>query len=399
MKKKIISFVLLSILFVVSIIGGNKLYKYIRIKTAKIEIVLKDDMKVEFNDEKKISDYIESINGRIVDDYTLDTSTIGVKTIDFEFINDDGIKLKYSYEIEVVDTVAPLIWLNSSYRLKKGTDFNIDGILCGDNYDENPTCYVEGDYDINTLGEYPLTFKAIDKSGNESMQDFILKVYEPSNTSSNKSSNNSYIKFSDVIKDYKTSNIKIGIDVSSWQGDIDFKKIKEAGVEFIIIRVGGTKGTDGQYFLDSKFKQNISQANKYNIPVGIYFYSYANSNEHAIRDAKWLKEQIKDYKIDLPIAFDWEEWSSFNQYNLSFFDLTNIAESFLDELELDGYSGMLYSSKLYLEYIWLPTKYDIWLAHYVPETNYKGKYKFWQMCSDGRIDGIKGDVDIDIMYY
>ncbi len=400
MKKKIISLLIITIVFVGSVFLGNRVYQYIRIKTARIEIVLKKDMTIEFNDDKKISDYIESINGIILNDYNIDTSTIGTKTVKFDFINNDGVKLKYSYDIEVVDTVAPLIWLSSSYRLKKGTDFNIDGILCGDNYDENPKCYIEGEYDINTVGEYPLTFKAIDQSGNENVHDFVLKVYEPSNTNGNSNSNNdSYIKYSDVIKDYKTSNIKIGIDVSSWQGDIDFKKLKNAGVEFIIIRVGGTKGTNGDYFLDSKFIQNIKQANEYDIPVGIYFYSYANSVEHAVRDAKWIKEQLKGYKIDLPIAFDWEEWSSFNNYNLSFFELTNIAEAFLDELEIDGYNGMLYSSKLYLEYIWLPTKYDIWLAHYVSETDYKGKYKFWQMCSDGRVDGIKGNVDIDIMYY
>lgn len=398
MKKKIISFLVLPVLFVVSVIGGSKLYRYVRIKTAKIEIILKEDMTIEFNDDKKLSQYIESINGKIIDDKKIDTTTIGMQTVTFDFINDDGVKLKYSYDINVVDTVAPVIWLSSSYRLKKGTDFNIDGILCGDNYDENPNCYVEGEYDINTLGEYPLTFKAIDQSGNKSVQDFVLKVYEPKETTT-KQNGNSYIKYSDVVENYKTSNIKIGIDVSSWQGDIDFKKLKNAGVEFVIIRVGGTRGTNGEYFLDSKFVKNIKQANEYNIPVGVYFYSYANSIEHAVKDAKWVKEQIKDYKVDLPIAFDWEEWASFNQYNLSFFDLTSIAEAFLDELELDGYNGMLYSSKLYLEYIWLPTKYDIWLAHYIDETDYKGKYKFWQLCSDGRVDGIKGNVDIDIMYY
>lgn len=110
--------------------------------------------------------------------------------------------------------------------------------------------------------------------------------------------------------------------------DIDFEKIKNAGVEFIIIKVGGTKGTNGEYYIDSKFIQNIENANKYDIPVGIYFYSYASTSKEAINDAKWLLEQIKDYKVSLPIAFDWEDWNDFNSYNLSFFGLTTLAEDF-----------------------------------------------------------------------
>ena len=161
--------------------------------------------------------------------------------------------------------------------------------------------------------------------------------------------------------------------------------------------VGGTRGTNGEYFLDKKFIQNIKGANKYGIEAGVYFYSYANSLKHAKKDAKWVLKQIKNYDIDLPIAFDWEEWSSFNDYNLSFFGLTSMAEEFLNVIEEAGYQGMLYSSKTYLDNIWLPTKYDIWLAHYTEETNYQGNYKFWQICDNGKVDGIDGTVDINIM--
>ena len=100
----------------------------------------------------------------------------------------------------------------------------------------------------------------------------------------------------------------------------------------------------------------------------------------------------------MPIAFDWENWNSFNDYNLSFFGLTDMAHTFLDTINKAGYEGLLYSSKNYLERIWLPTKYDTWLAHYTKKTNYEGNYKFWQLCDDGRVDGINGAVDIDILY-
>ncbi len=395
MKKKII---IITLLLVISIVGGINLYKFIRIKTAKIEIDLKENLNIDFNDKVRVSDYIESINGKIVNDYLIDTSELGKKVVEFVFINEQGIKLKYKFNVNIVDTKEPVIWLNTSYRVKKGNTFKASDILCGDDYDPEPNCYIEGDYNTDIVGEYPLVYKAIDSSGNMNEEKFILKVYEPQPRVGN-NSKVEYTKFSDVIKEYKTSNIKIGIDVSAWQGDIDFEKLKKAGVEFVIIRVGGTKGTNGEYFLDKKFIQNISSANKYNIPVGLYFYSYANSRESAIRDAEWVREQIKNYKVDLPIAFDWEEWSSFNEYNLSFFELSKISEVFLETLGKYGYKGMLYSSKSYLEYIWFPTDYDIWLAHYTEDTDYQGKYRFWQLCDTGRVDGIKGNVDIDIMYY
>jgi len=175
-------------------------------------------------------------------------------------------------------------------------------------------------------------------------------------------------------------------------------QVKNAGVEFVILRVGSTKGTKGDYFVDGKFKQNIKRANEVGMPVGIYFYSYATSKEKAIADANWILEQIKDYKVELPIAFDWENWSFYNDFNLSFFGLTDMANSFLDVFKEAGYEGMLYSSRNYLEQIWLKTDYPIWLAHYTYKTSYSGPYSYWQMCNDGRVDGIYGDVDINIRY-
>ena len=162
--------------------------------------------------------------------------------------------------------------------------------------------------------------------------------------------------------------------------------------------MGGTKGITGDYFLDSKFEQNIKNANKVGIPVGIYFYSYANNKDKAIKDAKWVLKQIKDYKVDLPIAFDWENWSFYNEFNLSFFGLTDMANSFLNVFKSKGYEGLLYSSKAYLDDIWLETNYPVWLAHYTKKTNYEGKYSYWQLCDNGLVDGINGNVDINIRY-
>lgn len=376
------------------------LYHYLRIKNARIEVVLKNNLTAEFTEEKKVSDFIESINGNIIDDYVIDTTSLGKKEIKFQFKNDQNIIVPYEYEIEVIDTVQPVVWLSNVYQVTKGSNINLtDKILCGDNQDNKPKCTVEGNYDLNTVGDYPLLFKAEDKSGNITEKQFILRVIEPSNTNAPRTTAEpTYTDFNQAKNQYKTDKTQIGIDVSGWQGEIDFEKIKNAGVEFIMIRVGGTRGTNGEYFVDKYFKRNIEEANKYGIKAGIYFYSYANSKESAMKDAKWVIKQIKDYDIDLPIAFDWEEWAYFNDYNLSFFGLTSMAESFLETIEEAGYEGMLYSSKSYLENIWLPTKYDIWLAHYTIQTNYQGKYKLWQLCENGKIDGIDGAVDINVMY-
>lgn len=397
-NKKLILIISIVVGIILLSVGGFLLYKYIEIKNAVVKVVLKDNLEADFADTLRVSSFIESINGKIVDDYYLNTDSLGKKKIDFEYINDDGIKIKYNYEINVVDREAPLIWLGKSYNVTRGSEDNlIDKIMCGDNYDNNPECVIEGDYNLDNVGSYNLVFKATDSSGNVSKKKFILNVNE---ASSKKESNGvkSVTEFSDVIKNYKNDNTQIGIDVSKWQGDIDFSKLKSAGVEFVIIRIGSSTGINGENFIDSKFIQNIKNANSVGIPVGVYFYSYANSVDRAISDAKWIIENIKDYKVELPIAFDWENWGSFNTYELSFFGLTNMAKGFMDTVKDAGYDAMLYSSKTYLENIWMSVDYPVWLAHYTKNTNYAGDYSYWQICSNGRVDGINGDVDIDIRY-
>ena len=109
------------------------------------------------------------------------------------------------------------------------------------------------------------------------------------------------------------------------------------------------------------------------IPVGVYFYSYAKNKEQALKDAQWIYEQIKDYKVELGVAFDWENWSFYNDFGLSFYELTDMATSHLNYFREKGYNALLYSS-------------------------YAGDYMYWQACSDGRVSGINGAVDINIRY-
>ena len=131
--------------------------------------------------------------------------------------------------------------------------------------------------------------------------------------------------------------------------------------------------------------------------VGIYFYSCANNYEDATKQADCVIDKIKDYNFTLPVYFDWESWSYFNEYNVSFYSLNKIANIFISKLNDNGYESGLYSSKYYLDNIWYDEKYEnIWLAQYNDEVTYSGKYEYWQRCNTGRISGINGDVDIDI---
>ena len=396
-KKNII--IIICFLVIIIGIGSYFLINYLRVKNAVIKVTLDETLETEFLSDVKVSDFISDINGTIVDDYVIDTTDIGKKKIEFEYINDDNIKVKYNYEINVVDNVAPLIWLNNSYTVNVGSDISLtDKILCGDDTDPNPTCEVIGEYNMNEAGTYPLVFKATDNSGNVTEKEFNLIVREPKSSGTSSGSVSTKTLFSEVVDAHKTENTQIGLDISKWQGDVDFNALKEAGVEFVIIRVGTSSGINGENLVDSKFEQNINGANKAGIPVGVYFYSYANSEDRAISDALWVVEQIKDYKVDLPIAFDWENWSFYNEFNLSFFGLSNMADSFVKTVRDAGYEGMLYSSKNYLEDIWFKGDYPVWLAHYTTKTNYEGDYEFWQLCNNGRVAGINGDVDINIRY-
>lgn len=394
-------------LLVISILGFIVLVTFLWNRVDNTDMVtLKSNLTVRFLEEKHVSDFIKNLKGDIIDDYAVDTTSLGKKNITFKYRNDLGKIVSYSFDIEVIDDEAPLAFVSNSYRVPKGgkLDF-VKDVFCGDNADSTPNCFIEGDYNLDKEGTYPVTFKAIDDSGNIYEKDTKIIVYEPIENSREDGSNRNngpqkveHTYFKDVVSAYKNEHTKIGIDVSKWQGDIDFDALKNAGVEFIMIRVGTTDGIGGEHILDPKFIQNIENANRVGIDAGIYFYSYANTKQQAVSDAIWVLEQIKDYHITLPVAFDWEDWNDFNEYQISFYGLTEIANTFTEIMEMFSYDSMVYGSKYYLETIWRNPNAPIWLAHYTSETNYQGNYKLWQHCNNGKVDGIAGQVDIDILY-
>ena len=401
MKKKIILIAIIILILCIIIAlywqRKNKVYT-----PDELSITLRNVLEVEFLDKVRVADFVTLKEGKIKDNYLIDTTIVGDKTIDF-VVQKKGRDYKTSFNIKVVDSTEPTVGLKSTYYLTVGAEDNLkDKIMCGDNYDDNPVCEIKGEYDLNTAGTYNLEIMATDSSNNTVTKEFTLVVKEPvkkeDNNEKTVEKEHKVTLFSDIVAKHKNENTQIGIDISKWQGDVDFNALKNAGVEFVIIRVGSAGGIGKDRFVDSKFVQNITRANEAKIPVGIYYYSYADNSKRAVEDAKWILKQIEAYDVELPIAFDWENWASFNKYHISFYHLTKMAEDYLDVFKKAGYEGILYSSKYYLENIWLDTSYDKWLAHYVDNTTYEGDYSYWQLCENGRVDGIKGDVDIDIRY-
>ena len=389
----------------------DTLYHDYQLKHAKINVILHNDLNLDVYSKVKLSEVILHINGNLIKDSYIDTTHIGKKKVKFYFINDDNIKVSYSFDVNIVDNIPPQVNKVSKLTVEENEEDIASKIFCGDNYDDKPKCEIIGDYDISKVGEYNVVYKAEDKSKNYNSFDFVLEVV----SKKEKTTVKNYFDYEDfneddvtittdgenfksIYDDFKKDKTKIGIDISFWQGKVDYKKVKETGCDFVILRLGTQKGLNGGYILDKNFKKHIEGFKKVNMKVGVYFYSYADSMMEAEKQANWVLKQIKGKKIDCPVVFDWENWDNYRKYNLSFYHLNKTAEAFIKRIELSGYKSMLYTSKAYLDSIWAEIDSDIWVAHYYRDANYNGVYKMWQITDSGIIDGINSNVDINIMY-
>ena len=226
----------------------------------------------------------------------------------------------------------------------------------------------------------------LDVSGAHTTNGTNISVYNQNNTNAQ--------KFILEQKEY-------GLDVSHWQGTINFEKVKNTDrVDFMIIRAG-----HGITIKDKKFEYNYSEAKKYNIPIGVYLYATAQNVNEAKAEANYLLNLISGKSFELPIFYDVEA-----QENLEKSTITNMCNAFYSIIKNAGYKPGIYASKYYLMYKIdvnkLPTDCSIWVASYgkndgmVPKDTYRYNENFdiWQFTSTGKIDGIDGDVDFDLKY-
>ncbi len=354
---------------------------------------------LEVHKKEKLSNVLK-LEEKILDDRELFYEEIGEKKISFIYLNKNKKKRKAEIKLNIVDTIKPLVFGANYFKSYQGVkkDFTKNFLIL-DNYDREVKKVVENDIDFDKLGKYKLFLKATDNSNNITIKEFTVEIVEKpkDNKETSKTVKRVGIKYEDIYTEYKNNKTKIGIDISKWQGNVDFQKLKEANVEFVMIRLGYQAGFDKEIVLDKYYEQNIKLANKYGIKAGVYFYSYAKNTNDAKKQAEFVKKHIKDYKIDMPIAFDFEDWKNIGLAKLSIYDINKNAKTFLDEIKKDGYQVLNYGSKYYLENIW-DIDYPTWLAHYTNKTNYSKDYKMWQLTENGLISGIQGFVDVNVLY-
>ncbi len=187
-----------------------------------------------------------------------------------------------------------------------------------------------------------------------------------------------------------------GIDVSQFQGVIDWQAVKDSGVDFAIIRAGYGKEFNQ---VDPYFYSNIEGAQAAGIDVGIYWYSYADDTATARREAEVCYETIRNYSLDYPVYFDIEEGK---HANMTIAQTSAIVDTFCTEMENRGYFVGVYSYANFLQshiYRSILEKYDVWVAQYAENlTAYNGHYSMWQYASTGQVNGIGGNVDVNYCY-
>ncbi|MGN0482131.1 MAG: GH25 family lysozyme [Lachnospiraceae bacterium] len=212
--------------------------------------------------------------------------------------------------------------------------------------------------------------------------------------------------------DAKFANYKISdmIDVSCWQGEINWKKVKQSGIDYAIIRVGFRGyGDSGNLKEDTKFTKNIKNAIASGVKVGVYIFSQATTEKEAQQEADFCLNRIGAYHLSLPIVMDYEYadvgtsiGGRLYKAKLSKSKATTVCEAFCKRVKSKGHTPMIYANRSMLtdqiDGSTLGKKYQIWLAEYISKAKYTGNYQFWQYTKSGLVSGITGYVDRNFYY-
>lgn len=251
----------------------------------------------------------------------------------------------------------------------------------------DPLLYPLGSYDTLTYTSKNTSVAKVSSSG------IVTGVGAGSTIITVTASSGVYAEFSVTVYD----DVLRGIDVSKWQGDIDWKKVSMSGIDFAMIR-----SSFGNMHTDEKLAENVAGCEKYGIPYGFYHYSYADSVKEARKEARYFLSVIKKYSPEYPLVLDIE-----NEHfkKMSRKQVTNIIVAFVKELENAGYYASVYSfANFFNDYVDMSKiqNYDIWIACWGDEERlnsfYDGPYGMWQYSATGSVNGIDGEVDLDYAY-
>lgn len=201
---------------------------------------------------------------------------------------------------------------------------------------------------------------------------------------------------------FDNGSAKLGIDVSKWNQEIDWEAVKEAGIEFAIIRCGYRGASTGALVIDPRYEENIRGAIEAGIPVGVYFFTQALDEVEAVEEASMVIRLIEDYDVDYPVFLDSESTGGRGRADgLDSEERTRAHRAFLQTIEAAGYETGVYASRN-----WLNDKIDmtrlsdyrVWLAEYADVPTYDQYYHMWQYTSKGTVDGISTNVDLNLCY-
>lgn len=319
-------------------------------------------------------------------------------------------KLQYAAVISVIIILVAVIFAGIYFFVRSDRDANSPGanVLNGEEVNN------DGDKDISINVENTLESEYLTQSSSKDNE-----VMEDPQSSANQltSELGAEVDLVEILTAEgvaETAEQTIGIDVSKYQGNIDWSKVADAGIDFAMIRVGYRTMEKGEIVEDSSARYNLQEATANDIKVGAYFFSTAITEAEAIEEAEWTADFISQYKITYPVAYNCEGFENIKsrQYALTKEERTDFAKAFLNQIYDCGYTPMFYASKNELtnDSKWIASEleksYKIWVSWYpeapYPDTAkaaYTGVHAMWQYTNNGTIQGIDEPVDINVAYF
>jgi GH25 family lysozyme M1 (1,4-beta-N-acetylmuramidase) len=368
-----------------------------KVHGADLSAFLRDD---EFFDkETTISGNVDE-KGNVLQNVSLTASSVE-RDIRIKIVDDEGNPIiGQSFSVKIADTGVYI-------------DDDLNGIIVVSDMKPGQYSLTLNEIEGFDVPKTPLTVKvkstvsytAIDDISYflhlESEVDTLKEDTQSKNLESEDNDDTQYTTLLDIDKD-KDSAIELGIDVSKWNGDIDWDVVKEEGVDFAIIRCGYRGSSSGWLIEDPYFYKNIQGAKKAGIKVGIYFFTQATDQVEAVEEASAAVALLGDIDLDYPVFIDTEGAGGNGRAdNIDVNTRTAVVNAFCKTIQDSGLEAGVYASRNWY-YNNLNTSeldgYNIWLAEYRQSPEYTGKYDMWQYTSSGTVSGIEGRVDLDISY-